>query len=107
MRSRAVILPSARCFSIRCCPPPTSAARFIWRSCSMRVDVVTLVTRLLYYRYLRPVFEELLHALVRERMFHQFIENLGGHGADIRPCEPRLYDVARVPNGSDKNFGAE
>src|SRR5689334_5078409 len=107
IRSRADILPSARCFSSRCCPPPSSAARFIWRSCSMRVDAVTLVTGLLYYRYLRPVFQELLHALIRQGMLHQLIENLSRHGADIGPCKTGLHNVTRIPNGGDQNFGLE
>ena len=45
---------------------------------------------------LLPVLEELLHTLVRQRMFQQLIENLCRHCADIGADQTRLHDVNRM-----------
>lgn len=54
-----------------------------------------------------PVVEESLEADVRERMLEEHLQNLVGHGRDVRAGLDRLDDVQRMADAGDEHFALE
>src|SRR5262245_40303893 len=107
MRSRADSLPSAFWRSRRSLPPPSSAARFISMSRCNRSCEVSFVIWLLDDRHFLPIFQKLLDAAIRQRMFQHLFENFCWKRADIGTHESCLDYMDRMANGRHENLGLE